>query len=92
MNNTELDKLEEMLSDFNIFETLGLVNADIRHSNVLSWLLNPNANHGLNIYFLKLFLKQFVSENKTDFIDICRNYNVGVTADCCLLLHLISAR
>jgi hypothetical protein len=47
LNNPDLDRLEEMLSDFNLFETLDLVNAEIRHSNVLSWLLNPNENHGL---------------------------------------------
>lgn len=65
LSNPELDKLEGMLSDFNLFETLNLVNAEIRHSNVLSWLLNPNENHGLNTYFLNIFLKRFVSENKS---------------------------
>jgi len=65
LNNPDLDRLEEMLSDFNLFETLELVNAEIRHSNVLSWLLNPNENHGLNTYFLNIFLKHFISENKT---------------------------
>ena len=65
LNNSELDKLEGMLSDFNLFETLNLVNAEIRHSNVLSWLLNPYENHGLTHYFLNIFLKQFISENKT---------------------------
>lgn len=64
LNNPDLDRLEEMLSDFNLFETLDLVNAEIRHSNVLSWLLNPNENHGLNTYFLNIFLKHFLSENK----------------------------
>ncbi len=65
LNNPDLERLEEMLSDFNLFETLDLVNAEIRHSNVLSWLLNPNENHGLGTYFLGIFLKHFLSENKT---------------------------
>jgi len=65
LNNPELDRLEGMLSDFNLFETLNLVNVEIRHSNVLSWLLNPNENHGLNTYFLNIFLKRFISDNKT---------------------------
>ena len=65
LNNPDLDRLEGMLSDFNLFETLNLVNAEIRHSNVLSWLLNPYENHGLNNYFLNIFLKNFISENKT---------------------------
>ncbi len=65
LNNPQLEKLEGMLSDFNLFETLNLTNTEIRHSNVLSWLLNPNENHGLGNYFLNLFLKNFVSENKS---------------------------
>jgi hypothetical protein len=70
LNNPELDKLESMLSDFNLFETLNLVNTEIRHSNVLSWLLNPNENHGLGTYFLNIFIKNFISENKTVIEDL----------------------
>ncbi len=65
LNNPDLEKLDGMLSDFNVFETLNLVHAEIRHSNVLAWLLNPNENHGLGKYFLNIFIKWFVSENKT---------------------------
>jgi hypothetical protein len=72
LDNIELDRLEGMLSDFNLFETLNLVNAEIRHSNVLAWLFNPIENHGLGTYFLNMFIKHFVSENKTT-ID---NFNV----------------
>jgi hypothetical protein len=68
LNNPELDALENLLSQFNIFETLDIVNAEIRHSNVLSWLLNPNANHGLGDFFTKQFLKYLISKNK-DYLD-----------------------
>jgi len=68
LNNPELEKLENLLARFNIFETLDIVNAEIRHSNVLSWLLNPNANHGLGDCFVKLLLKYIVSKNK-DYLD-----------------------
>jgi len=64
LKNPELDKLVNMLSQFNIFETLDIVNAEIRHSNVLAWLFYPDANHGLGEYFLKQFLKNFISANK----------------------------
>lgn len=63
LNNTDLETLEEMLSDFNIFETLGLVNTEIRHSNMLAWLLDPKETHGLNSYFLNSFLKHFIDQN-----------------------------
>jgi len=65
LNNPELDKLEGLLSQFNIFETLNMVISEVRHSNVLAWLLNPASNHGLGDFFLKQFLKYFISENKS---------------------------
>lgn len=53
-----LDELNAYLSDFNAFETLGIVNTEIRHSHVLGWLLNPNENHGLQDAFLKRFMQR----------------------------------
>ncbi|MBN1184245.1 MAG: PD-(D/E)XK nuclease family protein [Bacteroidales bacterium] len=72
LNNPDLEKIELMLGDFNLFETLSLVNAEIRHSNVLSWLLDPSQNHGTGNYFLNLFIKRLISENKSeiDFISV----------------------
>jgi len=72
LNNPDLEKIELMLSDFNLFETLCLVNTEIRHSNVLAWLLDPNQNHGIGPYFLNQFLKRFISDHKADidFINV----------------------
>jgi len=64
LNNPDLDKLEGMLDTFNVFETLRIVNVEIKHSNFLAWLFNPNENHSLDNYFLRQFLKTFYSENK----------------------------
>lgn len=69
LDNPEFDKLEEQLNQFNIFETLQIVNAEVRHSNVLAWLLNPAENHGLGTFFLRHILKHFVSENKNALLD-----------------------
>ena len=69
LDNPELQKLEGMLSQFNVFETLNIVNAEVRHSNVLAWLLNPAENHGLGNFFLSQFLKHFISENKYSLSD-----------------------
>ena len=33
--NPELEKLEAMLSEFNLFDTLNMVNNELRHSNML---------------------------------------------------------
>lgn len=64
LDNPELEKLEDLLSQFNIFETLNIVDAEIRHSIVLAWLLNPTSNHGLGGYFVRKFLKHLISNNK----------------------------
>ena len=66
LNNPELEKIEGMLSDFNVFETLDIVNVEIRHSNVLAWLFDPIGSHGLGTYFVQKFIKRFVNENKTN--------------------------
>jgi hypothetical protein len=68
LSNPELDRLENLLSEFNIFEILNLTLAEIRHSNVLAWLLNTHENHGLSSYFIKQFLKYIVSANRSYFI------------------------
>ncbi|GAI30736.1 unnamed protein product, partial [marine sediment metagenome] len=56
--NTEIERLEKIIDDFNIFTALNLVNNEIKHSNFLSWLMNPNESHGLGDYFLNSFLKK----------------------------------
>ncbi|MDU6296185.1 PD-(D/E)XK nuclease family protein [Clostridium celatum] len=56
-----LDSLECQLNKFNAFETLGIVKTEIRHSNVLAWLLNPNENHGLGDVFIKKFVQSVMT-------------------------------
>ncbi|MFA9397435.1 MAG: PD-(D/E)XK nuclease family protein [Clostridiaceae bacterium] len=58
------EQIESKLSRFNVFETLGLVNTEIRHSNVLAWLLNPKENHGLGDVFIKKFIQTLFYLNK----------------------------
>ena len=64
MNNPELDEIESQLSRFNIFETLNIAQAELRHSSVLAWLMSPDENHGLRHHFLKRLLQTVVSENR----------------------------
>jgi hypothetical protein len=42
---------------FNIFSTLKIVKTEIRHSNVLAWLLDPYESHGLKDYFTKQLVR-----------------------------------
>lgn len=41
-------------SDFNVFEVLGTADYEIRHSSVLSWLLNRAGNHGQGSSFAEM--------------------------------------
>lgn len=46
-----LDALSPWTERFNIFDILKISRTEIRHSNMLSWLLDPNENHGLGDKF-----------------------------------------
>lgn len=53
----ELEEDKTLFHKFNIFETLRITNTEIRHSNVLGWLLDPKENHNLKGLFLKEFIR-----------------------------------
>lgn len=46
----------EYFHRFNIFDVLRATRTEIRHSNMLAWLLDPKGNHGLGDAVLKGFL------------------------------------
>ncbi len=58
LENEELARLEELTSQFNIFEALGAVRQELRHSDFLAWLMSPAQTHGLGDSFLKGFLSR----------------------------------
>ncbi|MEO0755475.1 MAG: PD-(D/E)XK nuclease family protein [Cyanobacteria bacterium J06648_16] len=62
IDNSDLELLESKLSNFNIFEAIGMVGQEIRHSNFLALLLNPSEVHGLGDAFLKKLLIQMLTE------------------------------
>jgi hypothetical protein len=62
VDNDDLEHLESLLDQFNIFEAVGMVRQEIRHSNFLAFLLNPTASHRLGDIFLKTFLKRLLVE------------------------------
>jgi hypothetical protein len=69
INDVDFDKLELGLKNPNIFQILRISKNEIRHSNFLSWLLNPNESHKLGDIFLKRFLREVFSSDKFDEID-----------------------
>ena len=55
-----LDPLDEWTNKFNLFDILKITRTEIRHSNLLAWLLNPNENHNLGDCVLKGFVLHYV--------------------------------
>ena len=43
----ELRDIETKISAFNLFEAIGVAEAEIRHSRLLGWLFDPRGSHGL---------------------------------------------
>ena len=58
VDNPDLERLELLLDQFNIFEALGAVRVELRHSDFLAFLLNPNQSHGLGDVFAKRLLQK----------------------------------
>jgi len=56
-NQTHLETIHQSLNAFNIFNVLGVQHREIRHSNFLGWLFDPNDSHQLGDRFLKDLLK-----------------------------------
>ncbi|NQW18554.1 MAG: PD-(D/E)XK nuclease family protein [Chloroflexi bacterium] len=61
LGNNDFDLLESELERFNIFSILKIVDAEIRHSAALAWLLDPQGAHGLQDRVLSDFVKQVVA-------------------------------
>lgn len=67
-NDTTFQKLNQQVNSFNTLKILKLENYEIRHSNILAWLLNPKENHSLRDYFLRKMIEHLilVDENSSN--------------------------
>jgi hypothetical protein len=99
VDNSDLRRLESLLTEFNIFEAIGAVRQEERHSDFLSYLLDPQRNHRLGDTFARKCLQRAVAQagevrvpisqidldtwNLSD-LDVRREWQGGVTD---ILLH-----
>lgn len=68
-----LKQLDDWIDNFNLFDVLRITNLEIRHSNILAWIFDPNENHGLGDSFIKSFITKVVSKcdhNKYSAFDL----------------------
>ena len=62
MLDGDLERLEDQLAGFNLFDVLGIWHRELQHSWVIAWLLDPRGSHGLGGYFLRAFLSLAAKE------------------------------
>ena len=70
VDNRELDRLEALLANFNIFEALGVIRQEIRHSDFLAFLLDPKQNHGLGDTLLRRLLQRAVQASPSSALSV----------------------
>jgi hypothetical protein len=63
-----LDRLSKWTCKLNIFDVLKISKTEIRHSNMLSWLLDPNENHGLDDEFLYGIICRLTNKISNEYI------------------------
>lgn len=69
IQDDQLHYLDDEMSALNIFELVGLKNQEIRHSNFLSELLNPNSILNIGDIVLKTFIRDAFKLINTDSIN-----------------------
>lgn len=57
-DTSKLEHVENLLDKFNVFEAIGFVGQEVKHSHFLAFLLNPKQNHGLGDFFLRRMLRE----------------------------------
>ena len=58
IESRDFQKLESKVSTFNLFEAMGAVRQELRHSHFIAFLLDPSGSHGLGDVFLRKFLQE----------------------------------
>ena len=64
VDNRNLEELEQKISRFNIFEAVGMVRQEIKHSNFIQFLLSPSEKHRLGDLCLKKLLMQALRDSE----------------------------
>lgn len=66
LNDVDFDRIESELKKPNIFQVLNISRTEIRHSNFLAWLFDPNGTHNLGKQFLLKFLRDTINNTSSD--------------------------
>lgn len=64
ITDNDFETIELALNEPNIFSALSIQRMELRHSNFIGYLFDPNESHGLGDIVLKKFLRDIFSESK----------------------------
>ena len=70
VDNKDLEALESKVARFNIFEAIGMVRQEIKHSNFIGFLLDPFEKHQLKDIFIKKLLINILRHSEDAPLDI----------------------
>ena len=78
-----LREMEQAHLAFNLFEGLGIQEAEVRHSRILAWLLDPNASHRRGSIHLAKFLSlttgaETLNEGSGDWQVTCEDHRIDI--------------
>jgi hypothetical protein len=62
MDDADFRRIDAHLRRFNIFEAMGAVRGELRHSNFLSFILSPARSHGIGSTLLLQFIRASVAK------------------------------
>lgn len=62
-----LEELNHIETESNFFDILDITRTEIRHSNVLAWLLDPNKSKDVGKFFLRKLLLLIMERGKENF-------------------------
>lgn len=65
-----LDELRPWTDKFNLFDVLKITRTEIRHSNMLAWLLDPSENHGIGDSFFRGIIQKLVENDSEGRYDV----------------------
>ena len=66
LDDDGIGKIEANLDGFNIFEAIGHTRSELRNSDFLAFLLDPNETHGLGAEFLTRFVVEVVKAMRSE--------------------------
>lgn len=70
ITDDEFEMIELALNEPNIFSALAIQRKELRHSNFIGYVLDPNQSHGLKDLVLKKFLRDIFQDSKNNSRDI----------------------